>query len=253
SGRPAGALGQAPASGPTSAGALAGPFAATSPGKAPGRTAGQAPGQAPGQAAGKTPTSAPTDPFSGDYGTTTLASGQLGGITWQLTRVIKPGTDTEHTPFPCPKDQGSYLLHQDLYVVTPDGVRVGADVGDSLTCSTAQGEGTPWDHTPQFQLSPLVSARYAQIDTTDKEQSSPYGSLLVGIVDETRIAKVQLKFNDGRPTATAQLVKAPAPENGTYFYFALPDKDWNRGELPGKLEFFDAAGHPVQLPGWQTR
>jgi hypothetical protein len=239
SGRPAGALGQAPAAGTVGTTGTTG-------------TTGAGP-LAPGQAQAKAPTSVPTDPFSAAYGTTTLASGSLGGTTWQLVRAISPGGVMERTPLPCEKAKGQYVLHEDLYVQTPDGVRVGADVGDSMACTTAQAGGTPWDHTEQFKLSPLVSARSVRIDTRGKEDSSAYGSVLVGLVDESRIAKVQLRFHDGRPTATAQLVKAPAPENGTYFYFALPDKDWNEGRLPGNLEFFDAAGHPVQLPGWQNR
>ncbi|WP_344657644.1 hypothetical protein [Catenulispora subtropica] len=190
-----------------------------------------APAAGPGTAA---------DPFRGAYGTWDLASGELGGATWHFTRMIRPGTD-DATDGSC----SQYPLVDDTYVETGKGET--ARTSHSFACAGPGGEDPPWKHTTQFAAGPLAGLQTVDLGAKGLGKPGLPGSMVVGLIDETRIAQVRMVFSDGRPAATAQLVKAPEPERGTYFLLVLPGQA--AGPIqPGMLEFFDAAGDQVPVP-----
>jgi hypothetical protein len=241
------AVGAAVAVGATSFGAGSGGAAVSAGGAGAATTppVSTHPSAAPAKPATPQPTAstpaAPTtagDGFSKYYGTTTLATGELGGTTWKLQRTLRAAT-----PADFPQCGGDAV--EDIYIQTPDGVHSEVDprVGG---CDAQTGPIPPWQHS--FGGAGVDYEAIATIDTPAKEQSSKYGSLVTGLVDDTKIAKVVLNFDDGRAPVTAQMVKAPAPEDGAAFFY-IPLTDKGPENLPGQLVFYDAAGKVVHVPG----
>jgi hypothetical protein len=208
----------------------------------------------PTNAQAKTATPTPTKPanttvavphgedFAKDYGTTTIASGQLGGTTWKLQRTLRASTSADPNGNQDPCNPAPY---EEVYIETPDGVHVDVDARPGV-CDMKKGPVAPWRHF-LYPGAPVYYDAIATVDAPGKEQGSKYGSLVSGLVDDTKIAKVVLKFDDGRAPVTAQMVKAPAPENGAFFYIPLTDK--GPENIPGQLVFYDAAGNVVHIPG----
>lgn len=180
---------------------------------------------------------AAADRFAGDYGSTVVMTGELGGTSWKLVRELYPataGADLQGA-LPCHASGGTV---EKTYIQTADGKKARAHIG-SVSCNS---DLAAWDHS---WTGPIPGWSIVGLAAADG-QPSPYGTLVLGQVNQAQIARVELKFSDGRVTQTAKLVKAPSPETDTYFVFSLPDK--NLKDLPGMLVYYDAAGHEVRLP-----
>jgi hypothetical protein len=188
--------------------------------------------------------------YSKYYGTVTIADGTLGGTTWKLQRTLGVGdaNGPGNPNVPGSKCHASDVPFEQVYIQTADGVRDDAGSRPPVCGATARTP-LPWDHSEDFRSVVYSSEWVVRLGTTAKEQSSKFGSVVVGLVDDTAVGKVVLKFNDGRALVTAQMVKAPAPENGTYFVIPLTDKaDKGPENIPSDLVFYDLSGKVVSNP-----
>lgn len=217
-----------------------------------GGVAGHAPAQAVAAAAGGSP-AAPVPPAmmaaavnADHYGKTIIAQGDFDGTHWTLTRDLNrqenisipaaPGAEKDAKPAKGP------WVFDDVYVTGPNGLRDRATGGGS----TAPGHladllkhfGDPdADVAVSATVTPLGVG--AMDDSRNKEKASPYGiDILSGIVS-SKVARVQVVFGAGM-TRDAELVAAPADEDGRYFY--LPFESTSQ-QVSVHIVFYDAQGH----------
>lgn len=182
------------------------------------------------------------------YGKTVIAQGDFEGTHWTLARdvtlkentAVPSGVGTDAKPAKGP------WVFDDVYFTGPNGLRDRAAGGGS----TAPGHiAEILDRFSRPNADVIASATLTTLgtgaldDSSNKEKPSPYGiDFLSGIVS-SKVARVQIVFQDGT-SQDAKLVAAPDGEDGQYFY--LPFKSPSR-DVHGHIALYDGQGqvlHP---------
>lgn len=207
-----------------------------------------APAAGPAQAQAKTQATTPTPPPANNdhYGRTIIAQGDLDGTHWTLTRDLNLKQEANIPPPTSPgqdaKPAQGPTAFDDVYVTGPNGLRDRAAGGGS----TAPGHladllthfGRP-DSDVSASVTITTVGTGAMDDSLRKEQPSPYGIDFVSGIVSSKVARVRVVFDSGT-AQDAQLVAAPAGEDGQYYY--LPFKSASR-YVSGHVVYYDNQGH----------